>query len=124
MSTLQAASVLKKTEGILTIIVCNPKAGTAAAATAGTQAPTKKEEAKPSKQLINFFSLFSFWAFTVCVEGKGNGCLGDGFLPPHRFSFRLFALDPYLWVSLKSSPIFGYHIASIDILIVEKQFFF
>lgn len=62
--------------------------------------PLKRK--KPS-QVNNCFIFFSLlvWAFTMCVEGQRNGCLGDGFLPPDRFSFGLFALDPYLRVSLK-----------------------
>ena len=48
---LQAASVLKKAEGILTIVVSNPKGGAAASADA------KKEDVKPSK-IFSFHFLF------------------------------------------------------------------
>jgi hypothetical protein len=51
-SQYQAAGVLKKAEGILTIVVSNPK----------TAEPIKKEEPKPSKSfcLIYFTFLFYF----------------------------------------------------------------
>lgn len=48
-SQYQAAGVLKKAEGILTIVVSNPK----------TADPIKKEEAKPSKS----FWLISLWFY-------------------------------------------------------------
>ena len=50
---LQAASVLKKAEGILTIVVSNPKGGAAASADA------KKEDVKPSKIFSFHFLFFS-----------------------------------------------------------------
>lgn len=47
--------MLKKSEGILTIVVCNPKAASAAAAADPVAA--KKEEAKPS-MMVFFFGFY------------------------------------------------------------------
>jgi hypothetical protein len=67
---LQAASVLKKSEGILTIVVCNPKSAPAATSPAAT---AKKDEAKPS-MIIFFISVScSLSQMTVCLCGLDFG---------------------------------------------------
>jgi len=46
--------VLKKSEGILTIVVCNPKSAPSATSPAAT---AKKEDAKPSMIIFFFISV-------------------------------------------------------------------
>jgi hypothetical protein len=74
----QAASLLKKTEGVVSLVVCNPnkvKEGEKKAAEGGANvsssksaaavAPSRKEPEKPSESHSTMFRLL--WLTSVCV---------------------------------------------------------